>query len=108
MVHENITLRDWISLLIFYILMMLMRAVMVLIFLPLIRTYGYGLNKKEFIVLVYGGLRGALGLTLALMVYVDETLDQRLRELTIFYMAGIATLTILLNGTTSKYLFIIN
>jgi NhaP-type Na+/H+ or K+/H+ antiporter len=63
---------------------------------------GYGLSNKEFYVIVWGGLRGALGITLALMVAVDDKLDKRLRELTIFYMAGLATLTLLINGTTCK------
>lgn len=81
---------------------------MVGIFLPFLRYFGYGINKAELIVLIWGGLRGALGLTLALMVAVDEDLldeekypqGRRLRQLTIFYMSGIATLTLLINGTT--------
>ncbi len=54
------------------------------------------------IVLVYGGLRGALGLTLSLMVGVDKELPHRLRELTVFYMSGMACLTLLINGTTCR------
>lgn len=34
------------------------------------------------------------------MVGVDKELPQRLRELTVFFMAGTATLTLLVNGTT--------
>jgi hypothetical protein len=44
---------------------------MCLTFLPILRANGYGVTMKEFIVLVYGGLRGALGLCLALLVAVD-------------------------------------
>jgi len=73
---------------------------MVSTFIPCLKRSGYGLNNTEFYVLVWGGLRGALGITLGLMVAVDEKLDRRLRELTIFYMAGLATLTLLINGTT--------
>lgn len=75
---------------------------MVVTFMPILQKYGYGLNKKEFIVLIYGGLRGALGLTLSLMVGVDTELPMKLRQLCIFYMAGTATLTLLINGTTCR------
>ena len=54
--------------------------------------------------LVYGGLRGALGLCLSLMVGVDEQLPRRFRHLTVFYMAMMAALTNLVNGTTCKAL----
>lgn len=97
---EHIYSSDWIKLLIFYICMIVMRFVMVATFYPLLRSHGYGLTKEEFYVLVWGGLRGALGLTLALMVGVDEELPPRLRSLTVFYMSGTATLTLLINGTT--------
>jgi len=54
--------------------MVIARAIMVLIFLPSLKYFGYGITKSELIVLIWGGLRGALGLTLALMVAVDEDL----------------------------------
>jgi hypothetical protein len=41
-----------------------------------------------------------LGLCLALLVAVDTDLSVRFREITIFYMGGMATLTLLINGTT--------
>ncbi len=50
--------------------------------------------------LIYGGLRGALGLCLSLMVGVDEELPVRFREITVFYMCGMAVLTIVANGLT--------
>lgn len=59
------------------------------------------MTKNEAIVLIYGGLRGALGLSLALMVGFDPDFSMRLRELVVFNMAGVATLTLLINGTTS-------
>lgn len=35
---------------------------------PLMKRMGYGLSKRESVILTWGGLRGALGMTLALMV----------------------------------------
>ena len=51
-------------------------------------------------VLIYGGLRGALGMCLSLLVYVDGSLRMRFRELTVFNMCGMACLTIVFNGLT--------
>ena len=84
----------------FYILMIIARTIMVLTLYPLLTKFGYGLSKKEFVVLIYGGLRGALGMCLSLIVYVDGSLRVRFRELTVFYMCGMAFLTIVLNGLT--------
>ena len=97
---STITAGDWFKMIIFWGLMIVMRFAMVASFYPILRYFGYGLSKKEFVVLVYGGLRGALGLCLALIINVDDTLPQRFRELTVFYMSGMAVLTILVNGLT--------
>lgn len=101
---STITIADWVRMFIFWGLMIVMRFVMVASFYPILKLYGYGLSKKEFVVLVYGGLRGALGLCLALMIGVDDSLPQRFRELTVFYMSGMAVLTILVNGLTCSKL----
>lgn len=66
--------------------------------------HGYPISKSELIVLVYGGLRGALGLCLSLLVGVDTDLPPRFRHLTVFYMASMAAFTNLINGTTCKAL----
>ena len=57
--------------LIFWVLMIGVRAIMVLSFYPILKSTGYGINKKEIVVLIYGGLRGAIGLCMSLMVGVD-------------------------------------
>lgn len=85
----------------FWVLMIIARIIMVATVYPLIRNTGYGLTKKEFVVLVYGGLRGALGMCLSLFVGVDDGLRLRFRELTVFYMCGMAMMTILVNGLTA-------
>ena len=40
------------------------------------RKVGYGLKWSEYFVLIYGGLRGAIGLALALIVANDEEIDE--------------------------------
>lgn len=68
---STITFDDWIKMLIFWVLMIVMRFVMVFTLYPILSRTGYGLELTEAVVLCYGGLRGALGLTLSLMVGVD-------------------------------------
>ena len=99
---EETTIRvsDWIRMFLFWFFMIALRTVMVLTFYPVLKRFGYGLTKKEMIVLIYGGLRGALGLCLSLIVGVDDELPQRFREITVFYMCGMAMLTIVVNGLT--------
>mmetsp|Transcript_16126 Transcript_16126/g.13668 ORF Transcript_16126/g.13668 Transcript_16126/m.13668 type:complete len:129 (+) Transcript_16126:427-813(+) len=58
--------------------------------------------------MVYGGLRGSLGLALALIVSVEEEFKsgekKRTGDLILFLMAGLATLSLLVNGTTTGLL----
>jgi NhaP-type Na+/H+ or K+/H+ antiporter len=92
--------------------MIIARGIMILTCYPLLRgtycslniVFGYPISKAEIIVMVYGGLRGALGICLALMVGVDEQLPARFRHLTVFYMLAMTALTNLINGTTAKSL----
>lgn len=51
--------------------------------------------------MTWGGLRGAVGLALSLIVDLDvNRIDPKFRALTIFYMGVIAALTLLVNGTS--------
>jgi len=59
---------DWIKLVIFYPCMLVTRFIVNLILWPGLAKTGYGLTWKEYIVLSYGGLRGSLGLILALVI----------------------------------------
>ena len=64
----DITWQSIVILFAVYIGINLVRAAMVLILYPIMKKCGYGLTLRESVILVWGGLRGALGLTLALMV----------------------------------------
>jgi NhaP-type Na+/H+ or K+/H+ antiporter len=76
---STITPSDWIKLFIFFILLNICRLLMVLTLLPILRSFGYGVTMKEFVVIVYGGIRGAVGLCCALLVSSDEQLNHRFR-----------------------------
>lgn len=65
---------------------------------------GYSLSWKEGIIFSYAGLRGAVSLALALIVYLDKEIDNRIREVVLFQTAGVTLLLLLINANTIKFL----
>lgn len=47
---------------------------------------------------------GAVGLTLALIFVEDDRVDPSIRSLVLFYVAGIAAMTLVINGSLSGHL----
>jgi len=100
MISPNISSEDYFYCIVMYVLMMLIRGLMILIFYPLLTRLGYGTNPKDAFFMVWGGLRGAVGLALA--IYVRENChDERAGDQIVFQVCGLAFLTLIINGTTS-------
>ncbi|EGR31636.1 sodium hydrogen exchanger family protein, putative [Ichthyophthirius multifiliis] len=92
---------DWVRLAFLWVFLVSIRYFMFMGFLPVLQKNGYQISQDEVYLLVWGGLRGALGLTISLIVLVDEEIQSsRLKQITVFYMAGISTITLVINGTT--------
>ena len=69
MEDENmITYIDYLKLIGIYIILHFIRFFMILVFFPILRKIGYGMSFPQVILCAYAGLRGAVGLSLALMV----------------------------------------
>ena len=83
---------------------MAFRFLTIAMFMPFLTRCGYGLMWKEVIVLSYGALRGAVGITFALIVSKDDDLPKTWKDIIIFHMCGMSVLTLLLNGTTISLL----
>lgn len=83
-----------------YIGLNLIRWLMIIMLYPLLKRFGYGLSIRESVVLSWGGLRGALGLTLALMVSYATEIPEEVRQQILFLTGGVVTLTLLINATT--------
>ncbi|MGL5273507.1 MAG: hypothetical protein ACRC8J_08520, partial [Phocaeicola sp.] len=97
----------WIDLLIIFVIYVglnVIRALMVFLFLPIMRKLNYGLSVKEAIVLSWGGLRGALGLVLALLVFYTPTIPEEVRHQILLFTGGVVTLTLTINATTAGWL----
>ena len=95
---------DYTKSLIFFLAMNVARYVMIMILLPLINSSGYPLNWKDTVILAYGGVRGALGLALALMIYRDPEYPTRFRDIALFFTAVMIVLSVIFNGMTIGYL----
>lgn len=91
-------------LLLVYVALNLIRYAMITLLYPLMKRIGYGLNRKESVVLTWGGLRGALGMTLALMVSYTPGIPEEIRDQVLFLTAGVVTLTLCVNATTMRWL----
>lgn len=97
----------WVNLgvlLIIYIGLNLIRWLMVMMLYPIMKRMGYGLSKRESVILSWGGLRGALGMTLALMVSYTPAIPESIRHQVLFFTAGTVTLTLVVNATTMRWL----
>lgn len=94
----------WIALGLLYIALTLIRAVSVWTLMPLLGRIGVGITREKAAVLVWGGLRGAVSLALALSLAQDSGVPQVLRDQILFLTAGIVILTIVINGSTIEWL----
>lgn len=97
---ETITGRDYADLALLYVAIHITRALVILLFWPLLTHMGYGLTWREAVICVFGGLRGAVGLALASMVDGSLRMDETDRKKIGFHTAGIVLLTLIVNGTT--------
>ena len=62
-------------------------------------------SAKEAAVMVWGGLRGAVSLSLALLVDGNHLIGDRAREMIFLQTTGIVALTLIINGTTSGMVY---
>ncbi|KAJ8298747.1 hypothetical protein KUTeg_022807 [Tegillarca granosa] len=102
---------DWFYMFALYFGIFVIRAVVIALFSPVLRHTGYGMSWKEGTVMTWGGLRGAVGLALALQVAHHDEIDQetvgiRSDEGTeygykvLIHVSGVVFLTLLINATT--------
>ena len=97
---------DFGKLIAFNILLIMIRGIVNCILWPVLNIIGYTITWKDIIVMTYGGLRGAIGLALALFIATsnEPSIINTFKGLSVFYVAGTITFTVLVNGLTIKYL----
>lgn len=95
----------WLHLILLYVLIHITRGLITILFSPLLMRLGYGITKKEMAILVFGGLRGAVGLAMGLLVESNPYIDKKLSSLIAFHVSGIVLLTLLINGSTVDFVY---
>ncbi|MCE0493090.1 cation:proton antiporter [Vibrio salinus] len=93
----------WWTLLVLYLGIQLIRALAIFFFMPILKRIGVGINRKKGIILVWGGLRGAVSLALALILHQNSALGYELGDQILFLTAGIVALTIIINATSMTW-----
>merc|ERR1712216_976479 len=69
---------------------------------------GYGITVKEAVVLTFAGLRGVIAIAMALIVKLEiispGSDNEEFKDLVMFHCCLIVVWTLLINGSTMKYL----
>ena len=78
----------------------MIRSFVIIITYLIFNYFGAELEKKDQLVAIWGGLRGAVGLSLAMMVFSNEKICFLIRDQVMFHTAGIVTLTVIINSST--------
>ena len=105
----------WLYLLFLFGLVVLIRFILVFAFYPMTSRLGVGQSVKEAIFMSYGGLRGAVGISLALLLGAEvstilesDSIAQETRgkyrayvDIVFGLVGGVAFLTLVINGPTS-------
>ncbi|XP_071100546.1 sperm-specific sodium:proton exchanger-like [Haliotis cracherodii] len=92
---------DWFFMFALYFGLNVIRGLVIGLMCPLLQHIGYGMTWQDGLVLTWSGLRGAIGLTLALLVWEDPRLNQdTVRHKVLIHVAGVVFLTLLINATT--------
>jgi len=98
---------DYLWTVLVYLVMIVLRLVMLLGLRPLLNLAGERVSLKDLIIMTWGGLRGMVGLALAILVRQDRArgrLSEEDGDRVLFLVSGIAALTLVVNATTSPML----
>jgi NhaP-type Na+/H+ or K+/H+ antiporter len=97
---------DFVEALTIYVAIHVIRATCLLLSFPILKRLGYGLSWKEATVMWYGGLRGAVGLAMALMLQGPHGVPDESAQVKIgFHVSIIVLLTLIINGTTMMQVY---
>lgn len=103
----GITWMDWVSLGGLYLWITLVRGLMVTLSFPLLRRVGYGIDWREAVIMVHGGLRGSLCILLSFAIAASPGVSPRTASLTLFFASGLVLLmciNVVTTGPLCEYL----
>jgi len=72
---------DYYKLLLIYLASMVSRLISMSVFMHFLERLGYGLTWKDVYILAYGGLKGAVGIAISLIISSDTHFNIEMRQL---------------------------
>lgn len=90
-----------------WFILLIIRFICIFLFYPCLSRLGYGFTVNEAILVSYGGLRGAVGLCLAMVVHNDKVLEKKNKKIgaiVLLHTSIVALMTLVVNAPTTKYL----
>lgn len=97
---------DYFHVVVIWIILMFIRGLVLYMSRPVLKWLNedrQSVTPAEAIVITWGGLRGALGLSLAIQVSIDRAgggISEQDAGRALFYVGGVAALTLIINATT--------
>jgi NhaP-type Na+/H+ or K+/H+ antiporter len=101
---------DYLHLCVIYVVLVLVRGFLFFASRPILRILGPDkepVSVADCLVMTWGGLRGAVGLSLAIQVNTERAegeISALDGQRVLFYVSGVAALTLLINATTCPLL----
>lgn len=102
--------QDMGHLLVIYVFVTVIRFAILMLFRPLLsvlaKKYKQDVTVADVLVMTWGGLRGAVGLALAIQVNVERagSMSEADAHRVLFYVGGVAALSLMINATTCPLL----
>lgn len=91
-----------------FVILLIIRYICIFLFYPCLSRLGYGFTFNEAVLVSYGGLRGAVGLALAMVVHNDKALEAKrgkeVGAVVLLFTSIVALLTLIVNAPSTKYL----
>jgi NhaP-type Na+/H+ or K+/H+ antiporter len=85
-----------------YVCVVFVRFLSIGVFYRYLRKMGDGLNWKEIVVLTFAGLKGAIGISLAMLVFKNSKYDVIVSSLIMMHVTCNSLLTLVIHGTATN------
>jgi len=104
---DIISYTDWMLLFVLYFFVLILRAFIITVLYPILANIGLKCDQQDAKFMAWAGLRGALGMALALIVQSNRTageanISKSDASKLFFFVGGIAALTLIINATTAQ------
>jgi NhaP-type Na+/H+ or K+/H+ antiporter len=86
----------------FNFILLFIRFLVIALFWPIMNCIGDRITWKEYIIMGWSGLRGAIALAIGLVVSLDYRYAEIFRNLSILYISGVIIFTVLIQGMSLK------